>query len=357
VNVDFDLSAEQKMLQTSLSDLMADAVDANKLVRLNADEMDGLRAKLDSRLFGMGLAGILVPEAQGGLDMGLLTLALVAEELGRNAAPSSVVRNALAAWLIAVAGCEIQKSTWLAKLLDGSSHAAFAIRDAGWMPEEWAASPAKGEARKLNVEGAQDATLFIIGMEDGRLGLLPANSAQIHSNGDPLDATRPIGDVTFASAKIEPLCTSATLANRLRDAHLTLLAADAYGAGQRAFDLSTDYVKTRRQFDRVIGSFQGLKHQLANMALEIHPSRFLVWYAAHAWDVGAEDAAYASALAKAHVPDVAVRIARASVEAHGGIGYTWEYPLHLFLKRTMFDREAWAGVEDHRARAAVLAGW
>jgi alkylation response protein AidB-like acyl-CoA dehydrogenase len=351
--VDFDLSAEQKMLQTSVSDLMLDTVDANKLVRLGGDEMDALRTKLDAELFGMGLAGILVPEADGGSDMGLLTLAIVAEELGRHAGPSSILRNALAAWLIAAAGSEAQKSLWLPPLLDGSSRAAFAIGNTA----RSSVSPATNETHALNVEGALDAALFIVGLEDGRLGLLRSEAAQIHRKGDPLDATRPIGDVTFAPGMAEPLDASESHVSRLRDAYLTLLAADSYGAGQRAFDLATEYVKTRRQFDRVIGSFQGLKHQLANMALEIHPARFLAWYAAHAWDIGAEDAAYSSALAKAHVPDVAVRTARASIEAHGGIGYTWEYPLHIFLKRAMFDREAWAGVEEHRARTAALAGW
>ena len=355
--LDFDLSAEQKMLQESLSDLFADAVDANSLVRLDSAELRALGAKLDGSLYEMGLAGILVPEQDGGLDMGLLTLAVIAEQLGRNAAPTSLLRNALAAWVITQAGSDAQKEKWLSRLLSGQIHAAFAIEDADWLPDRGSVPAGESGLRKRNVEGGELAGLFVVGLAGGQLGLADPGAVRIEPRENLLDVTRPIADLSITPEQVEPLADSNALLDRLRDAHLILLAADAYGAGQRTLDISTEYAMTRRQFDQVIGAFQGLKHQLANMAAEIYPSRFLVWYAAHAWDEGFADSSYSSALAKAHVPDVAVRTARGSVEAHGGIGYTWEYPLHIFLKRAMYDREVWAGVETHRSRVAVAAGW
>jgi alkylation response protein AidB-like acyl-CoA dehydrogenase len=356
--MDFDLSSEQKMLQASLSGLLSNAVDPARLVQLGTAEMDALRAKLDKALFEMGLAGILVDERNGGHDLGLLTLAAVAEELGRNAAPSSIVRNALAAWTISQAGNDAQKQRYLPGLLDGSLRAAFAVQDEqGWSPEGWT-SPATGApVRKRNVEGALDAHILIVGLAGPGLGVALRDAVAIADARPPLDATRPVADLTAPLDAIVPLEASSSVISRLRDAHLAVLAADAYGAGQRALDMSVEYSKTRSQFDRLIGSFQGLKHQLANMAVEMHPARYLAWYAAHAWDAVPDDVEHASALAKAHVPDVAVRTSRATVELHGGIGYTWEYPLHLFLKRAMFDRVAWGGVEEHRARAATLAAW
>ena len=141
------------------------------------------------------------------------------------------------------------------------------------------------------------------------------------------------------------------------DALYILSAADACGAGNRALAMAVAYANTRRQFDRLIGSFQGLKHQLADRVAEMEPVRYLVWYAAHAWDAIPEKRSYAASLAKAHASEVAVRTARAAVEAHGGIGYTWEYPLHIYLKRAMFNRIAFGLPMSHRARSAALAGW
>jgi hypothetical protein len=242
--------------------------------------------------------------------------------------------------------------------MDGSVRAAFAIQDdAGWSPDCWTGPPDGAPLRRRNVEGALDAHVLIVGLAGPGLGLAIRDVVDIEDPHEPLDATRPLADVTLPQSAIEPLQASPAVISRLRDAHLVLLSADAYGAGQRAFDMGVEYSKTRSQFDRLIGAFQGLKHQYANMAIEMHPARFLAWYAAHAWDAVPADTEHSSALAKAHVPDVAVRTARATVEAHGGIGYTWEYPLHLYLKRAMFDRVAWGGVDEHRARAAALANW
>jgi alkylation response protein AidB-like acyl-CoA dehydrogenase len=356
--MDFDLSAEQKILQGSLSEHLRGTVDPARLVQMNAAAVDDLRAKLDVALFEMGLAAILVDEQNGGLDLGLLTLAVVAEELGRHAAPSSVVRNALAAWTIAQAGDAGQKARWLPGLLVGSLRAAFAAQDmAGWSPDRWTSPAAGVPARRRNVEGVLDAHILIVGLAGPTLGVALRDAVATEDAREPLDLTRPVADVTVPLESIEPLQASPDVISRLQDAHLTMLAADACGAGQQAFDMTVEYAKNRSQFDRLIGSFQGLKHQLANMAVEMHPARFLAWYAAHAWDALPGEVQHSSALAKAHVPDVAVRTIRATVEAHGGIGYTWDYPLHLYLKRAMFDRVTWGGVDEHRARTAALADW
>lgn len=356
--MDFDLSSEQKMLQDGLSEFLGDAVDPTRLVQMDVAEVDALRMAVDAGLFDMGLAGILVDEAQGGLDLGLLTLAVVAEELGRHAAPSSVVRNALAAWIIASCGDEAQKARWLGDLLSGGVRAAFAVQEGdSWSPEAWTSALDGVPLAKRNVEGGADADLLIVALAGPRLGIAHGAGIIRKEPRPAVDTTRPVIDLAIPREAIEDLGGSEAFVGRLRDAQLALLAADAYGAGQRAFDMSVEYAKTRTQFDRLIGSFQAIKHQLANMALEIHPAKYLTWYAAHAWDSVPSDVEHSTALAKAHVPDVAVRTARATVEAHGGIGYTWEYPLHLFLKRAMYDRVAWGGVEEHRARVAALSAW
>jgi alkylation response protein AidB-like acyl-CoA dehydrogenase len=136
-----------------------------------------------------------------------------------------------------------------------------------------------------------------------------------------------------------------------------LLAADAFGTASRLVHMAIEYAKTREQFGVTIGHFQALKHQLANMAVDLEPSRGLYWYAAHAFDHVPDDAARFASLAKAHITERAMQIARDSVEAHGGIGFTWECDVQLWFKRVMLDR-AWLGTPAlHRERAAVLAGW
>ena len=117
------------------------------------------------------------------------------------------------------------------------------------------------------------------------------------------------------------------------------------------------YARTREQFGVTIGHFQALKHQLANMGVEIEPARGLWWYAAHAYDHVPADAERYAALAKAHVTERAMQVARDVVEAHGGIGFTWECDVQIWFKRIMFDR-AFLGIPSvHRERAAKLAGW
>ena len=121
--------------------------------------------------------------------------------------------------------------------------------------------------------------------------------------------------------------------------------------------LTVDYAKARQQFGTAIAQFQSVKHQLADMATSIEPARGLFWYAAHAFDHLPAEAARAAAIAKHHLTDRATDIARAAVELHGGLGFTWECDVQIWFKRAMFDRAFLGTPEAHRARAAELAGW
>jgi alkylation response protein AidB-like acyl-CoA dehydrogenase len=121
--------------------------------------------------------------------------------------------------------------------------------------------------------------------------------------------------------------------------------------------MSVDYAKVREQFGVTIGHFQAVKHQLATMAVELEPSRALFWYAAHAFDYLPDERERAATIAKAHITDRVMQIARDAVEAHGGIGFTWECDVQLWFKRAMFDRAFLGAPDVHRERAARLAGW
>jgi alkylation response protein AidB-like acyl-CoA dehydrogenase len=129
------------------------------------------------------------------------------------------------------------------------------------------------------------------------------------------------------------------------------------GASDRALALAVDYAKQRKQFGRVIGSFQAVKHLCAEMVAEIEPARALLWYAAHAFDSAPEESPLHALLAKSHLAEVATRVVRTATEVHGGIGFTDECDLHLWFKRTALDRQLLGGPERLRAQAARLQGW
>jgi alkylation response protein AidB-like acyl-CoA dehydrogenase len=171
------------------------------------------------------------------------------------------------------------------------------------------------------------------------------------------DMTRRVATVALNGAPAHKLCGSRAAADRTRDAGLVLIAADAYGGARRCVDMTVKYALTREQFGQPIGAFQAVKHQLADLAAELDPSLSLWWYAAHAYDRIRDKAERHAAIAKAHLTDVYDRVARMTTELHGGIGFTWEYDLHLWFRRAIFDRAFLGEARYHRARAADLAGW
>jgi alkylation response protein AidB-like acyl-CoA dehydrogenase len=176
------------------------------------------------------------------------------------------------------------------------------------------------------------------------------------SSEEGIDRSRPIYRVEFDGAPCEILEADPDCLERVRDVGLTLLASDGFGAASRLIDLAVEYTKTREQFGRKVAEFQAVKHQLARLALDVEPTRSLFWYAAHAVDYRADEGARSAALAKAHITDRAIEAGRAVVELHGGIGFTWECDVHMWLKRIMFDRAFLGTPEFLRERCAVLGG-
>lgn len=353
----FDLTDDQKAIAGTIRSALRDATPDDKAVaRFAAAELD---RPLWEQLMEMGLGGVLVPEDGGGIGMDLLTLAAIEEELGYFAAAVPVAQNALAAWLIATAGSAAQQDKWLARLVSGEAIAALALQEDNRIdPAAWSGAAASLSVRKPNVLFAGDAQLFVVGTAGGGLALVEAGAAGVSVElVAPTDGSQPLGHLVLDGAAGEALAADAATVTRLLDALYVLAAADACGAGNHSLDLAVDYARTRKQFDRLIGSFQGLKHQLANMKAEMEPVRCLVWYAAHCWDAIPDKASHAASLAKAHASEIAVKVSRAAVEAHGGIGYTWEYPLHIYLKRAMTARAANGLPARHRERSAALAGW
>ena len=289
-------------------------------------------------LMELGVGGLALAEADGGAGLGLLEAALVCEVVGSAVAPGPIIGQILTGIAVATSSNSDVKAH-LPSIASGAEVATLALR---------------GDL----VQSARAARFFLAEESSGELVLIEAGDGVRIEAVASTDRTRPVSKVAFDGPKSHVLfAANDPKKQHILDAALILIAADALGGAQHCVDLSVAYAKEREQFGQPIGRFQGLKHQLAHMALDVEPARALVWYAAYAWDRELPDASRASAIAKAHLSDVFTRSARAAIAAHGGIGYTWEYGLHYWLRRAIVN-SAWLGSPGtHRARAAALAEW
>jgi len=364
--VNFDLSDEQRLLEETVDKFLATECPMTR-VRELFDGDAGYDEAVWRGLGEMGVLGLHLSEDVGGAGLELLDLCVVAEAMGRHETPGPFLEHALAAMAIDLGGSEAQRERWLPRLATGELRATFALSEGGattgaeggWQPDDWKLGDGSAlRGQKHFVPHAQGADVLVVGLNGGGLGLVESGAEGLAIERlEGIDRTRRIDTVTFDDTPFDLLPRGAEVAARVLDAGLVLLAADAHGGGIACVDASVEYAKTREQFGVKIGSFQALKHQLADMAVEIHPTRGLVWYAAHAFDHLPEEASVAAANAKAHLTDRFVDIARRTIEAHGGIGYTWECDVQFWFKRSLFDWAMLGGPSLHRRRVADLLDW
>ena len=312
----------------------------------------------------MGVAGLAVPESLGGAGLELLELALVMEELGAGALPGPIFGHALACLAIQLAGSEAQRSRWLPDLASGERIATVAFAEPGdvWDPESWtlasdAANASSGAKR--HVPHAALADLIVVGLRGGRFAVVERGAPGVRDRGRA--RRRPHAPDRRARVRPHARRAARRRARRRRArARRGARAARRRRVRRRVAPRRSSRSTTRRRGSssaRAIAQFQAVKHQLADMATQVEPTRGLFWYAAHAWDQLPAESPRAAAIAKAHITARASEVARAAVELHGGIGFTWECDVQLWFKRAMFDR-AWCGTpEHHRARIAALGDW
>jgi alkylation response protein AidB-like acyl-CoA dehydrogenase len=355
----FDLSSSQYLMRETLQRFLSNDFTMAQ-VREVSESPSGWDERLWQSYADFGLLGLFVPEQFGGLGLEMLDAASASEVLGYAAAPGPFVEHLLATMALALGGSDEQKLRWLPKLAAGEARGTIAITEGfeGLLPFSstlHGSDPLTGS--KQAVLYPADADVMIVLTTEGFTLVEGSADGITVTPLDGIDRTRRIADVTFYDVNHELLGGGMELVETVTDAGLVLLAADAYGAGLRLLEMSVEYAKQREQFGVTIGHFQALKHQLANAALEIHPSRYLYFYAAHAFDQLPEERSKYAALAKSHISERAVGVGRVAVEAHGGIGYTWEADVHFFLKRAIFDRAYFGCPVSLRERVALLNEW
>lgn len=342
----FALSEDQRLLQASLEKALADLCPLER-VRRYAEGGDA--ADIWRGLAELGLPGLLIDEAHGGLGLSMLEAAVAAEALGAVAAPTPFLGSAVLAPLALNTG----GSPWLAKLASGGARAGVAIAEPTAGARDGAgvtAASGRLTGKALFALDAAGADVLIVSDRGGGLHLAEAVAAEPMPT---IDATRRLYEARFDGTPAEPLDARV---DRLRDAAWILNAADTVGAAQAMLDKAVAYAKERRQFGRVIGSFQAVKHLCAEMAAELEPTRSLVWYAAYAFDHAPDEASLMAAHAKAHTSEIGRFIARTATEVHGGIGMTDLLGLHYWFKRIGLNRQLFGGPERVREAAARLQG-
>jgi alkylation response protein AidB-like acyl-CoA dehydrogenase len=371
--MDFELSKPQEMLRESAREVFARQCPASSVRALMAAP-SAFDADLWQTLADQGWIGMHLPEAAGGLGLGLVELAVVAEEMGRACMPGPFLATLWAATLLARLDDSALTERYLEPITAGTLRATVALLEpAGtWDPGDVQlpirSSPSgngyEASGRKLWVLDAADAGLIVCaGRHEDDLVLFtvaPGAAGDTLSATPALDATRKLFqlDLDRAAIPVGAILARGARATEALEHALAVatvaVCAELVGIAQRVLEMSVEYARTREQFGRPIGAFQAVQHQCADMLLWTESARSAAYYAAWALSTGAADAAQAVAIAKAYASDAARDVCQRGIQVHGGIGFTWEHDLHLYLKRALAGAALFGDAAFQRERIARL---
>jgi alkylation response protein AidB-like acyl-CoA dehydrogenase len=318
----FDLTEDQKEIKRVARELLADRSPMAKV--REAAETDRYDAGLWRELVELGWPGIAVAEEHGGQGLGAVALAVLLEELGYACAASPFLSTATAAAVIDACGTAEQRTRWLPGLAAGELTAGIGTAE-------------------LAADAETAAVVVLLDGDEARL-IVPREV-------EPFAAIDPTRRFATVSGEAEPLAAGA--AERVRAA----IAAEVVGVSQRALDMTLEYVKDRKQFGVPVGSFQAVSHRCAQMLLHTESARSTAYYAAWAADADPDRLPEAAALAAAAAADGGREVTAGAIQAHGGIGFTWEADVHWLYKRAQLDAALLGGAGRHRrALARIVAG-
>jgi alkylation response protein AidB-like acyl-CoA dehydrogenase len=348
--VDFDLNEDQLALREGARDLL-DGLSSPTSVRVVVEAGGGLDAKLWGALVEQGWLGVDVPEDEGGLGLGPIETAVLLEEIGHHAAPVPFTATVLALAAVRAAG----ETEWRDRILNGDVIGTVAwSRDPGAVRAD-AAGNLTGRADPTPFAPSADVAIVFALDADGETGLylVALSEAERPPAEAAMDQTRELGWLRFADTPAQRI-GGAEAAAALLDRAAIYTSAEMLGGADRALAMAVEYAKDRIQFDRPIGSFQAVKHRCADMLVDVEGMRSTVYWAA--WCLAADDPelSVAASTAKVWGADASKRVMASALQVHGGIGFTWEHDLHLFLKRAQLDQRVFGDATVHRDRLAAL---
>ncbi len=360
----FQLTDEQRALQDAVRSYLRDRFGPPQVRELyEHPETDGLPAPLWQALGEQGWLAVLVPEEHDGIGLGLLDASVLARAFGAGTVPGPWLGTVLAGEAVRLAGSKEQQADLLPRLAAGEVTGAVALLQQGASATP-AGAPATVSGGALSgrldlVEYPELADVLVVAAVDGgTTGLYlvdPSGPGVTITPQDALDRTVRVGTVVLDGAPGAALEDSTPeLVQDLLDSAAVLVANDLVGIARKALTDTVEYDKTRVQFGKPVGSFQAIKHDLADLHIAITSAEHAATYAAHAADVGADDRRLAASVAKSKAADAANAATSAMIQYHGGIGYTWEHDTHFFFKRSKRLEGAYGDAAQHRERIAQL---
>ena len=372
------LSDEQQMLAEAADGFLNKHAPIAHLRKLrDSHDADGVSRDLWRSFGEMGFSGVLIPEDQGGSGLGAVEAGVVAEALGRTLTPSPFLSSGVLAATALKAGSGEQQAAWLPRIAAGEAMVSLAVDEAGKHAPHRIRTTAErsGNGFKLNGnkgfvldghvadavivaartsgEGMDGLTLFLIdpktaGLQIERTAMVDAHNA----------ARVTLTDVEVtAEAVLGPVDAGGEILERVLNLGRACAASSLLGAGDQAFKITAEYLKTRKQFGKLIGEFQALQHRAAHVFTELEIVRAATLAALQKLDAGDEDAAFAVAVAKAKAGRVAELCVQEAVQMHGGVGMTDEYDVGLYMKRVRVLNELMGDHGFHADRVARAGGY
>ncbi|MFZ2030479.1 MAG: acyl-CoA dehydrogenase family protein [Vitreimonas sp.] len=355
----FTLNEDARLLKDVAQKFFREQAPVSRLREMRDAKKNGRDLELWNEIRALGLTAILLPEDYGGAGLGFMALGAVLEEAGRTLAASPLHSNAcIGVSALVLAGTDAQKSEWLAPTGAGEIIVALAVDEgAHHAPANGALNVSGGKIsgeRKYVADG-HIADAFIVASVEG-LYLVKADADGVSRRELTTVDSRGAADVTFKNAPAEPLSGGAATRDAVLDRARIGLAAEMLGQAQAAFEMTSEYLKTRKQFGQVIGGFQSLQHRAAKMFTELELTRSCVYAALDALDGDAENVAEYASLAKARAGETLHLVSNECVQMHGGIGMTDEHDAGLCLKRARVVEALYGSASFHRDRYASLLG-
>ena len=371
--MNFGFTEEQDLLRSEARKYLDESCPLEEVRKITEDEAGpGYSPELWKQIAELGWVGLTIPEEYGGAGLGWVDWVVLLEETGRSLFPSPLLSTTLAAHAISRWASDEPRTSWLPRLADGSAIGTVALLEAGQVPspEGVGLSAVRDgddivlQGEKVFVADAGAADLFVVAhraADSVGLSLVESDAAGVCVESlSGIDLTKRVGRLRLDGVRVGKAAVlsgaDAVAVGALLDAGAVAVAAEAIGVAEAALALTVSYANDRIQFGKPIAQFQGVKHPLAEMYVDIESFKSLVYYAAWCIDEDHEDAALAAARAKAYASDTFPKLGIDAVGLHGGIGYTWEYDAHLFLKRAKWMRPAFGDADWHYERAAQLGG-
>lgn len=356
----FTLNEEQLLLKDAARAFCSEQAPVGRLRKQRDAKQNGRDPELWAEMAAMGWAGVIVPEEFGGAGLGYVGLGVVLEETGRTLVASPLHSTAMiGASALLIAGSDQQKAEWLPKIAAGEVIVALAVDETPHHApgkSTLAVSGDKITGAKTYVADGHIADLFIVASADA-LYLVKADAAGLSRRELITADSRGAADVKFDGAVAEKMSGGVAEIDAILDRARIGLAAEMLGQASAAFEITGDYLKTRKQFGQVIGGFQALQHRAAKLFTELELTRSCVLAALDALDRNAPNLAEYASLAKARAGDALHLATSEMVQMHGGIGMTDEHDAGLYLKRARVAEALYGGASFHRDRYAKLLGF